>query len=239
MKKDRDHLHLWRYRKRSGLFLFTVPLNIRICSTQKIKSKSNISFANENSSFIWCPQILHWQGQRTIPQCHLWFYSHLPFASPVLFSRLRVLVHLDTAGREAFNLYLESMLAFALCFSYFYKIFFGCLLCGCRQQKTHHQQVQQQHPITRSLLCSLLWHRGRSGTAPAALLRWRGGSQSAPFPTLPHLTSSFTAQPFPAVKSSAVPPQLARSFGQLTTLMKQQKNIQLFLQGVAFSHFSD
>lgn len=142
--------------------LKSLKIQKKILKKSNLKTKGSIYFANENVSFICCPQILHWKRQRMIPQCHLWFYSHLQFASSILYPRLRVLFHLETAGREAFNLYLESRLAFALCFCYFYKIFFGCLVCGWRKQR-----VQQQVPITRSLLYPLLHRRDHSGSSTA------------------------------------------------------------------------
>lgn len=53
----------------------------------------------------------------------------------------------------------------------------------------------------------------------------------------PFSSSSFIPQPLPAAKSSPFPSWLA--FGELTVLVKLQKNTQLVLQGRVFCHLSE
>lgn len=105
-------------------------------------------------------------------------------------------------------------------FCYFYKIFFSCLVCGWRKQRAHHQHTQQKDPTTPSLLHPLLHHRDHSGSSTAtgsfAALKKKVSAHSCS-----HFSpSSFIPQPLPAGKSSPFPPQLARSFGELTVSTK-------------------
>lgn len=155
-------------------------------------------------------------------------YSHLQFAPSILFLRRRALVHLDTAGREAFNLYLQSVSAFALLFCYFYKRFSWFVAGGSKRLTTRMYSCKIPPPIPFSTPCFT------TGTTPAPpwlqqpCLDWKGRSQLTCVPTLP-LTSSFTPQPLPAAKSFPFPSQLARLFGELIILMKEHKNIWLFI----------
>lgn len=202
----------------------------------KIKAKDSLkTFCRQLllRQFHLMPQILCWKNQRTTSQYHLWFYSHLWFASYNVFSRLRS-CSIQTLLVKNINLYLKSVLAFALCFLL---VLFWLLGLVLEEAGAHHQHTQQRNPPIHPLLHPLLHHRDHcsssTATSSLAALRSKVSAHSCSHSS----SSSFIPQPLPAAKSSPFPPQLA--FGQLTVLIKLQKNTQLVLQGRVFCHLSE
>lgn len=135
------------------------------------------------------------------------------------------------------NLYLKSVLAFALCFLLVLQNLCWLLGLVLEQARAHHQHTEQRNPPTHPLLHPLLHHRDHCSSSTAissfAALRSKVSVHSCSHSS----SSSFIPQPLPAAKSSPSPPQLA--FGELTVLVKLQKNTQLVLQGRVFCHLSE